>query len=304
MTVTMQTNIMQTNIMQSNVSTNVAAVTPIDANCKIAFIGGGNMAQALIGGLLAQHILPNQITVAEPVEALHAALTQLGVQVTVDNKHAIENADVVILAVKPQVMAQVLTPLCGQFKNQLIISIAAGVTICTLSRLLGGYDRIVRAMPNTPALIQAGATGLYAPNTVDQAARELAGQVLSSAGLVLWVEQESLLDAVTAVSGSGPAYFFYMMQAMIEAGEAQGLSNAQATALTLQTALGAAKMASSSEHTPAQLRQNVTSPNGTTQAAIETLDAAQVNRHIIAALHAAAKRSAELAVALDQSSTT
>lgn len=283
---------------------NGSSAPHISANCKIAFIGGGNMAQALIGGLLAQRISPNQITVAEPVQALHAALTQLGVQVTSNNEQAIENADVVILAVKPQVMAQVLTPLCGQFKNQLIISIAAGVTISTLSRLLGGYANIVRAMPNTPALIQAGATGLYAQAEVDMAARELAGQVLSSAGLVLWVEQERLLDAVTAVSGSGPAYFFYLMQAMIEAGEAQGLTKAQASALTLQTALGAAKMASTSEHTPAQLRKNVTSPNGTTQAAIETLDAAQVNAHIVDALHAAATRSAELAVALDQSSTT
>ncbi len=283
---------------------NGSSAPHISANCKIAFIGGGNMAQALIGGLLAQRISPNQITVAEPVQALHAALTQLGVQVTSNNEQAIASADVVILAVKPQVMAQVLTPLCGQFKNQLIISIAAGVTISTLSRLLGGYANIVRAMPNTPALIQAGATGLYAQAEVDMAARELAGQVLSSAGLVLWVEQERLLDAVTAVSGSGPAYFFYLMQAMIEAGEAQGLTKAQASALTLQTALGAAKMASTSEHTPAQLRKNVTSPNGTTQAAIETLDAAQVNAHIVDALHAAATRSAELAVALDQSSTT
>ncbi len=283
---------------------NGSSAPHISANCKIAFIGGGNMAQALIGGLLAQRISPNQITVAEPVQALHAALTQLGVQVTSNNEQAIASADAVILAVKPQVMAQVLTPLCGQFKNQLIISIAAGVTISTLSRLLGGYANIVRAMPNTPALIQAGATGLYAQAEVDMAARELAGQVLSSAGLVLWVEQERLLDAVTAVSGSGPAYFFYLMQAMIEAGEAQGLTKAQASALTLQTALGAAKMASTSEHTPAQLRKNVTSPNGTTQAAIETLDAAQVNAHIVDALHAAATRSAELAVALDQSSTT
>lgn len=295
---------MQTNPVQTNSGENITADTSINTNCKIAFIGGGNMAQALIGGLLSQQIKPGQISVAEPVDALHAALAQLGVQVTGDNQQAIEDADVVILAVKPQVMAQVLMPLCGKFKNQLIISIAAGVTISTLSRLLGGYANIVRAMPNTPALIQAGATGLYAQAEVDMAARDLAAQVLSSAGLVLWVEQESLLDAVTAVSGSGPAYFFYLMQAMIEAGEAQGLSNAQATALTLQTALGAAKMASHSKHTPAQLRKNVTSPNGTTQAAIETLDAAQVNAHIVDALHAAATRSAELAVALDQSSTT
>lgn len=295
---------MQTNPVQTNSGENITADTSINTNCKIAFIGGGNMAQALIGGLLSQQIKPSQISVAEPVDALHAALAQLGVQVTGDNQQAIEDADVVILAVKPQVMAQVLMPLCGKFKNQLIISIAAGVTISTLSRLLGGYANIVRAMPNTPALIQAGATGLYAQAEVDMAARELAGQVLSSAGLVLWVEQERLLDAVTAVSGSGPAYFFYLMQAMIEAGEAQGLTKAQASALTLQTALGAAKMASTSEHTPAQLRKNVTSPNGTTQAAIETLDAAQVNAHIVDALHAAATRSAELAVALDQSSTT
>lgn len=271
---------------------------------SIAFIGGGNMAQALIGGLLAQQISASQITVAEPVESLHAALKKHGVGVTTSNEEAIKSADVVILAVKPQVMAQVLSPLREQFKNQLIISIAAGVTISTLSRLLGGYTQIVRAMPNTPALIQAGATGLYASAAVDSKARELASQTLAAAGLVLWVEQENLLDAVTAVSGSGPAYFFYMMQAMIEAGESQGLTTEQATALTLQTALGAAKMASISEHTPAQLRKNVTSPNGTTQAAIETLDAAQVNMHIIAALNAAAKRSAELAIALDQSSAT
>lgn len=277
---------------------------PVASNHRIAFIGGGNMAQALIGGLVAQGINPDQIAVAEPVEALHAALAQYGVQVTSDNQQAIQHADVVILAVKPQVMADVLMPLREQFKNQLIISIAAGVTISTLSRLLGGYANIVRAMPNTPALIQTGATGLYAQASVDAHARELASQVLSAAGLVLWVEEESLLDAVTAVSGSGPAYFFYMMQAMIEAGVAQGLSHEQATALTLQTALGAAKMASCSEHSPAQLRKNVTSPNGTTQAAIETLDAAQVSEHIIAALQAAARRSAELAVTLDQSSAT
>ena len=294
----------QTNPIQPNPSENIPAATQINATCKIAFIGGGNMAQALIGGLLAQHIDASQITVAEPVEALHAALKKQGVRVTTSNEDAIKAADVVILAVKPQVMAQVLSPLREQFKTQLIISIAAGVTISTLSRLLGGYTQIVRAMPNTPALIQAGATGLYAQTSVDRHARDLASHVLAAAGLVLWVEKENLLDAVTAVSGSGPAYFFYMMQAMIEAGEAQGLSTEQATALTLQTALGAAKMASISEHTPAQLRKNVTSPNGTTQAAIETLDAAQVSTHIRAALHAAATRSAELAVALDQSSAT
>ena len=273
--------------------------SPIRPTGKIAFIGGGNMAQALIGGLLAQQFNPADITVSEPVEALHVTLRQLGVQVTTDNQQAITDAAVVILAVKPQVMAEVLMPLREQFKNQLIISIAAGVTISTLSRLLGDYPRIVRAMPNTPALIQTGATGLYATAAVDAADRTLASNILQAAGLVLWVEQEQQLDAVTAVSGSGPAYFFYLMEAMIQAGQDLGLTEAQARALTLQTALGAAKMAVSSPHAPAQLRKNVTSPNGTTQAAIETMDTAQVNVHIQQALQAAALRSAELAIALE-----
>lgn len=283
-------------------ATDSAATTttesPIRPTGKIAFIGGGNMAQALIGGLLAQQFNAADITVSEPVEALHAILRQLGVQVTTDNQQAITDAAVVILAVKPQVMAEVLMPLREQFKNQLIISIAAGVTISTLSRLLGDYPRIVRAMPNTPALIQTGATGLYATTAVDTADRTLATNILQAAGLVLWVEQEQQLDAVTAVSGSGPAYFFYLMEAMIQAGQDLGLTEAQARALTLQTALGAAKMAVSSPHAPDQLRKNVTSPNGTTQAAIETMDTAHVNVHIQQALQAAATRSAELAIAL------
>ncbi|XID75338.1 pyrroline-5-carboxylate reductase [Alkanindiges sp. WGS2144] len=271
---------------------------------NISFIGGGNMAQALIGGLLGQGIDGNTIMVSEPVAALRDVLTKKGVQVTQDNQQAIAHADVVILAVKPQMLAQVLTPLRGQFKNQLILSIAAGVTISTLSRLLDGYQRIVRAMPNTPALIQCGATGLYASTAIEVADRELATQILAAAGLVLWVDEENLLDAVTAVSGSGPAYFFYMMEAMIQAGQNLGLTPDQTRALTLQTALGAAQMAISSEHTPTQLRKNVTSPNGTTQAALEALDAAQVSQHIENALKAAAIRSAELAVALDQDSAT
>lgn len=271
---------------------------------KIAFIGGGNMAQALIGGLLAQQFKAADITVSEPVEALHDTLRELGVKVTTDNQQAVHDARVVVLAVKPQVMALVLEPLRDQFKNQLIISIAAGVTISTLSRLLGNYPRIVRAMPNTPALIQTGASGLYATAAVETADRALATTVLQAAGLVLWVEQEQQLDAVTAVSGSGPAYFFYLMEAMIQAGQDMGLTEAQSKALTLQTALGAAKMAVNSPHSPAQLRKNVTSPNGTTQAAIEAMDATQVNVHIQQALQAAATRSAELAIALEHSSAT
>lgn len=284
-------------------STTHSAANPDTAMGKIAFIGGGNMAQALIGGLLSQQINVADIIVSEPAEALHDTLGQLGVQVTTDNQQAIQDAQVVILAVKPQVITQVLQPLRGHFKNQLIISIAAGVTISTLSGVLDGYARIVRAMPNTPALIQTGATGLFAPLAVNDADRTLASNIMQAAGLVLWVEQEQQLDAVTAVSGSGPAYFFYLMEAMIQAGQDLGLNETQARALTLQTALGAAKMAVSSPYAPAQLRKNVTSPNGTTQAAIESMEAAQISHHVQQALQAAAMRSAELAVALAAGST-
>lgn len=276
----------------------------ITPDTKISFIGGGNMAQALIGGLLAQAILPEQIIVSEPVLTLHDRFKQLGVQVTADNETAILDADVVILAIKPQMIAQVLATLSGQFKSQLIVSIAAGVTIASLIRALNGYPRIVRAMPNTPALIQTGASGLYANAAVNASDRELATQILQATGLVLWVDEEQKLDAVTAVSGSGPAYFFYLMEAMIQAGKNLGLSEQQATALTLQTALGSAKMAASSEFSPTQLRKNVTSPNGTTQAAIETLDMQQVNQHIQDALQAASERSAELAILFDKTTAS
>jgi pyrroline-5-carboxylate reductase len=269
-------------------------------NANITFIGGGNMAQALIGGLLAQGLPPTKITVFEPVAAIREVLAGLGVSLADSNEVAVANADIVVLAVKPQVMSSVLTPLASVMKNQLIISIAAGIKVESLSRWLGGYARIVRAMPNTPALIQAGATGLFAAEQVSDADRVQAAKVLGAAGLVIWVDSEKKLDAVTAVSGSGPAYFFYLMEAMIQAGKDLGLDERTATTLTLQTALGAAQMAITSEQTPTQLRKNVTSPNGTTQAAIETLDAAQVSQSIQRALAAADQRSEELSVAMDE----
>lgn len=271
---------------------------------NIAFIGGGNMAQALIGGLLAQGMPATKITVSEPVAAIRDVLSSLEVQLADSNEAAIATADIIVLAVKPQVMASVLEPLAGKIKNQLIISIAAGIKVASLSRWLGGYSRIVRAMPNTPALIQAGATGLFAGAEVGDQDRIQAAKVLGAAGLVIWVDTEEKLDAVTAVSGSGPAYFFYLMEAMIQAGKDLGLDERTAATLTLQTALGAAQMAITSEQSPTQLRKNVTSPNGTTQAAIETMDAAQVAQHIQQALAAASKRSEELSVMLDQPSAT
>ena len=270
-------------------------------NCNITFIGGGNMAQALIGGLLSRGLPATRITVSDPVEKVRLLLAEKDVCVTDDNIAAIRDADIVLFAVKPQVLASVLKPLKGLFEGKLVMSIVAGAEITTIATLLA-TDRIVRVMPNTPALVQTGAHGLYATDAVDSKDRELASQVLAATGLTLWVNSEAQIDAVTAVSGSGPAYFFYMMESMIRAGKNLGLDEKVATALTLQTALGAAQMAITSANTPAELRKNVTSPNGTTQAALEVFDRAQISQNIQAALAAAQKRSQELAQELSESS--
>lgn len=274
----------------------------IDRN--ITFIGGGNMAQALIGGLLARGLPATRITVSDPVPAIQDMLRQQDIHVCDDNVAAIAQADVIILAVKPQVLGQVLKPLAGKLTNQLVISIIAGTPIHLIQQLLGGYDCIVRVMPNTPALVQCGASGLYATAQVSQQSRDLAAQILAATGLNIWVDSEKKIDAVTALSGSGPAYFFYLMEAMIQAGKNLGLDEKTATALTLQTALGAAQMAITSEHPPAQLRRNVTSPNGTTQAAIEVFDQFQISQHIQTALAAAEKRSETLAQELAEKINT
>jgi len=270
-------------------------------NCNICFIGGGNMAQALIGGLISRGLPPTRITVSDPVEKVRLLLAEKDVHVTDDNIAAIRDADIVLFAVKPQVLASVLNPLKGLFDGKLVMSIVAGAEIATIANLLN-TDRIVRVMPNTPALVQTGAHGLYATDAVDSKDRELASQVLAATGLTIWVNTEAQIDAVTAVSGSGPAYFFYMMESMIRAGKNLGLDEKVATALTLQTALGAAQMAITSANSPAELRKNVTSPNGTTQAALEVFDRAQISQNIQAALAAAQKRSQELAQELSESS--
>ncbi|AUX86321.1 pyrroline-5-carboxylate reductase [Acinetobacter sp. ACNIH2] len=270
-------------------------------NCNITFIGGGNMAQALIGGLIARGMPTTRITVADPFENVRQLLQEKDVHVTDDNIAAIEKADIVVLAVKPQVLANVLKQLRGLLDGKLVISIVAGAEIATMATL-SGTDRIVRVMPNTPALVQTGAHGLYATDVVDAKDRELASQVLAATGLTIWVNSEAQIDAVTAVSGSGPAYFFYMMESMIRAGKNLGLDEKVATALTLQTALGAAQMAITSANSPAELRKNVTSPNGTTQAALEVFDRAQISQNIQSALAAAKKRSQELAQELSESS--
>ena len=269
-------------------------------NCNITFIGGGNMAQALIGGLLARGLPATRITVSDPVEKVRLMLAEKDVHVTDDNAAAIRDADIVVFAVKPQVFAGILKPLKGQLEGKLVISIVAGAEISTIASILE-TGRIVRVMPNTPALVQTGAHGLFANAAVTAQDRELASQVLASTGLTIWVNSEAQIDAVTAVSGSGPAYFFYMMESMIRAGKNLGLDEKVATALTLQTALGAAQMAITSASSPAELRRNVTSPNGTTQAAIEVFDHAHISQNIQAALAAAQKRSQELAQELSDS---
>lgn len=269
-------------------------------NQNICFIGGGNMAQALIGGLLSRGLPTTRITVSDPAEQIRQILEEKGIQTTTDNVEAIQNADVVVLAVKPQVLATVLQPLKGLLSDKLVISIIAGAEIQTISELIGGSQRIVRVMPNTPALVQTGAHGIYASEAVNAQDRELTSQILAATGLTIWVDSEAQIDAVTAVSGSGPAYFFYLMESMIRAGKNLGLDEKVATALTLQTALGAAQMAITSSNSPSELRKNVTSPNGTTQAALEVFDRAQISQNIQAALAAAQKRSQELAQELSE----
>lgn len=270
-------------------------------NCNICFIGGGNMAQALIGGLLSRGLPATRVTVSDPVEHVRELLQAKDIHVTDNNIDAIRDADIVVLAVKPQVLADVLKPLNGLFTDKLIVSIVAGAEIQTISAFTG-TEMVVRVMPNTPALVQTGAHGLFAYPVVDDAKRELASQVLAATGLTLWVKSEDQIDAVTAVSGSGPAYFFYMMESMIRAGKNMGLDEKVATALTLQTALGAAQMAITSANTPAELRKNVTSPNGTTQAALEVFDRAHISQNIQTALAAAQKRSQELAQEISDNS--
>lgn len=269
---------------------------------NIAFIGGGNMASALIAGLLAKGQPSSLLHVVETDAKKLADFQAQGLNTydasNVDNtKRAIEKADVVVLAVKPQVMKDVLLPVKDSWGEQVVISIAAGIATDSLAEWLGPQVKLVRAMPNTPAMIQMGATGLYATGGVSEAEQQLAQQVMSAAGLVLWVDDEELLHAVTAISGSAPAYFFYMLESMIATGEKLGLTQTQATALAMQTALGSAQMALTSHDTPAELRRKVTSPNGTTQAAIEVMDAKQMHQIIADAMLACEQRSRELSQA-------
>ena len=263
----------------------------------IAFIGGGNMAAALISGLAADGYPTERILVSDPETEKTAALAaRFGIRALADNAAAVAGADVLVLAVKPQVMRALCQTLRApvQDRRPLVISIAAGIREADLQAWLGGGLPLVRTMPNTPAMIQAGATVLYAGPGVDAAQRSRAESVMRAVGLVRWVEDEALMDAVTALSGSGPAYFFLVMEALEEAGQGLGLDPADARLLSLQTALGAARMAIESEDPPAVLCQRVTSPGGTTEAALEVFEKGDLKGLFRKALEAARARSLTL----------
>jgi pyrroline-5-carboxylate reductase len=259
----------------------------------VAFIGAGNMARSLISGLLAAGADPSRIRASDPQSEQRARLASLGIASFDDNDRAVAGATIVVLAVKPQALQAVIEPLRLDDKP-LVISIAAGTPLSALRQWLPAGTPVVRCMPNTPALLGAGVTGMYA-HEVSAAHKAAADAILAAAGKTVWVPEESLLDAVTAVSGSGPAYFFYLMEAMIDAGKALGLDDETARLLTLETAYGAARMAREGADPPDRLRANVTSPGGTTERALSILDAAGARETIERAVTGAALRARELA---------
>ena len=269
---------------------------------NISFIGGGNMARSLIGGLIVDGVPIDRLSVAEPNVDLRAALARdFGVTVHADNRDAARSADVLLLAVKPQVMKTVCMGLreLARARKPLVISAAAGVRLAQLESWLGSDMPIVRCMPNTPALIGAGATGACANARCTDAHREIAQNILCAAGTTAWIAEEALMDTVTALSGSGPAYFFLLVEALIDAAVAQGLPEETARDLATQTALGAGRMLREDGAAPAELRRRVTSPGGTTQAALESFAASRFDAIVARAVAAATQRGGELSAQLD-----
>ncbi|MGD7036023.1 pyrroline-5-carboxylate reductase [Methylotuvimicrobium buryatense] len=270
---------------------------------KIGFIGGGNMASSLITGLIASGHSPSQIWVSDVnQDALKTLANNLNINISVANEAVIEEVDVVVLAVKPQVLREVAENCVAVIKNKrpLVVSIAAGIAQESLSRWLGTEVAVVRCMPNTPSLVLTGATGLHANTNVDEEQRDLAENILRSVGVALWVDQESELDAVTAVSGSGPAYYFLLMEAMEQAALSLGMQEHTARLLIQQTALGAAKIALESNESPEQLRKRVTSPGGTTEQAIEAFEQGGFRELVAKAVLAAHSRSIEMSKQLGE----
>jgi len=262
---------------------------------RIAFLGGGNMASALIGGLIAKGADARSISV---IEMSPAAREKLGarypVHLSTAPDAALQGAEVLVLAVKPQDMKAALASVSGFSKEKLVVSVAAGITLKTLARWLDGHRKIVRCMPNTPALIGAGITGLYASPEVGKNEKEKAETILRAVGEVVWMPEERLLDPVTAVSASGPAYVFWFIEQLAASAEKLGIPKDAALKMAKQTVLGAAQLAASSEKDPSQLRSDVTSKGGTTEAALKVFDEAKLAEHFARAIAAASKRGEEM----------
>ena len=272
-------------------------------NITAAFIGGGNMGGALIRGLIARGLPAQNISVGEAIQQRRVQLAgELGVHVTADNREAVTGADVVVLAVKPQDMAGTVQPLADAFQQRppLVLSIAAGIRSADIARWCGSGIAVVRAMPNRPALNGAGATAMFAPS-LSGAHRELAEQVLGAVGTTVWVSDEDALDVVTALSGSGPAYFFLLAELMTDAAVNLGLQRAAAQELALQTLYGSGLMARQSDGDLARLRAEVTSKGGTTEAALRSFETANLRGIVATALGAATDRSREMAQTFGQS---
>lgn len=265
---------------------------------SIVFIGGGNMATAIVGGLVARGRPAGGIAVVEPLEAQRTRLATRfpGIRVrATSDAEALADARVVVLAVKPQQMREACRALAPRIGVAgVVLSIAAGTRVRDIARWLGGFDRIARAMPNTPALVGAGVSGVWAAPAVDEQGRAEAAAVLETCGDVLWVDREETLDAVTGVSGSGPAYVFYLLEALEAAARAQGFGGGDARKLAVATFAGAVKLALASDEPPATLRAQVTSKGGTTERGIAALESAGVAAAIAAAVDAATRRAAEM----------
>lgn len=271
--------------------------TSTDTKPNIAFIGGGNMASSIIGGLVHQGYSAQYISVSDPIAASRDKLAaEFGIGVTEENAQACKNADVIVLAVKPQVLKDVAATVAPAIHGEsVVVSIAAGIPVTALENWLGKDTAIVRCMPNTPALVHRGASGLFANPRVNDKQKQQVEALFSAVGSASWLDREQDIDAVTALSGSGPAYFFLLMEAMENAGVELGLDRAAARSLTLQTALGAATMAASSDVDAAELRRRVTSPGGTTEQAIKRFTDGGFSSLVTEAMSAACTRAAEMA---------
>ena len=266
---------------------------------NVVFIGGGNMADALIGGLLKSGIEASQVRAVEVDGAARRRLSdKYRIECVAEARGTIRAGEVVVFAVKPQQMREAARFAGVKDNANLVISIAAGVTLASLARWLGGpnlaYTKLVRAMPNTPALIGAGVTGLYAPASVSEAEKRQAETILGAVGATVWIPDESLLDAVTAVSGSGPAYVFWFIEQLAAAGESLGLSKETSRKLAIETVHGSAKLAAQSADSPTALRERVTSKGGTTEAALKAFEDQKLAERFLRAVEAARDRGAEL----------